>query len=194
MVAERTLVDLHAADLPWRSITIPGSAPKVGLVRLHADTRTSASVSLVRFPAGWDRPGVGHYQCAELFVVLDGSIEVSGVHYAEGYYGYLPARASRIDSRSREGCLAVGWFSAVPAWSADPPLVPPDEAPRRGRLGAPGQPLDIGGGACRCDRVPAGPVAVTTELLWPGSGKWCLVPSGALPPALPGTALLRRWP
>lgn len=194
MADERTLVDLHAADLPWRSITIPGSAPQVELVRLHADARTSASVSLVRFPAGWYRPGIGHYHCAELFVVLKGSIEVSGLHYAEGYYGYLPARASRVDSRSREGCLAVAWFSGAPAWSAGPPPVPPDEAPRRGRFGVPRQLLDIGGGACRCDPVPAGPVAVTTELLWPESGKWCLVPSGAVPPLLPGSALLRRWP
>jgi ChrR-like protein with cupin domain len=201
------VVDLRGGGLRWRRMTIPGSTPDVELVRLHVDAATRASVSLVRFPPGWQRPGAGHYPCAELFVVLDGALDVTGVRYAAGEYGYLPAGLVRADSRSVAGCLAVGWFSAPPDWFPGEPAAPATEPAghgrlgegspaaeptRRGRLGE-GSPA-AGGAGYGVDTTPAGPVAVPTELLWAGSGRWCLLSSGATPPRLPGPVLVRPWP
>jgi hypothetical protein len=188
-MSEPAVVDLRGGGLRWRRMTIPGSTPDIELVRLHVDAARWASVSLVRFPPGWTRPGVGHYPCAELFVVLDGVLEVTGVSYPPGWYGYLPARFARADSRSVAGCLAVGWFSGPPIWSPGAP--PGVESPGRGRLGEDSPPAD--GGASGMDTAPAGPVAVPTELLWADSGRWCLLPAGATPPRLPGPVLVRPW-
>ena len=194
MAADPTVIELRAGDLRSRPMTIPGSTPDVDLTRLHVDERTRASVSLVRFPPGWARPGVGHYRCAELFVVLNGALEVSGVRYAADNYGYLPARVARADSRSQDGCLAVAWFSGPAAWSDGLPPEPAGEAALDGRLGKGDPPAGVGGGAYGSDRVPAGPVEVPTELLWVELGRWCLLPSGATPPPLPGPVLVRHWP
>jgi hypothetical protein len=191
MVGDATVIDLRGGDLPWRSMAIPDSAPSVELARLHVDQRTKASVALVRFPPGFARPGVGHYQCAEQFVVLGGAIDVSGIRYVEGDYAYLPARTDRADSGSPGGCLAVAWFSGPPVWSAGRSSAPPDEPGLHGRVGDPAG--SVGGGAYGRDRVAAGPVDVTTELLWPGSRLWCLLPAGATPPPLPGPVLVREW-
>jgi hypothetical protein len=193
MAHEPAVIDLRAPDLPFRSNTIPDSTPDVALTRLHVDRLSRASVSLVRFPAGWARPGTGSYRCAELFVVLDGEIEVSGECYRPGEYGYLPARTARADSHSRGGCLAVAWFSGPPVWSDGLPAEPAEKASLHSRLGE-DDPAGVGGGARGRDRVPVGPVEAATELLWPAAGRWCLLPSGASPPPLPGPALVRRWP
>jgi hypothetical protein len=194
MSAPAVVVDLRAGGLRWRPMTIPGSTPDVELARLYVDAATRASVSLVRFPPGWARPGVGHYPCAELFVVLDGVLEVTGVRYAAGEYGYLPARFVRAGSRSVTGCLAVGWFSAPPAWSPGAPATSAAEPARHGRLGADDPPAGAGGGAYGTDTTPASPVAVPTELLWVDYGLWCLLPPGATPPRLYGPVLVRPWP
>ena len=192
MTTEPTLVLLRADDLPWRSMTIPDSNLDVELTRLHLDPRTRANVALVRFPAGWARPGVGHYDCAEQFVVLDGGLEVSGVRFGEGEFGYLPARTVRAASGvAPGGCLAVAWFSGPPRWSVGPPASPPVEEVLHGRVGHP--PGDVGGGACGLDGTPTGPVDSITELLWPELGGWCVLPAGALSPRLPGPVVLRRW-
>jgi hypothetical protein len=191
MTREAATIDLRTGDLPWRLMTIPDSTPDVSLCRLHVEPRTKASVAVVRFPPGWARAGVGHYRCAEQFVVLSGRLEVSGIVYVEGEYGYLPARAARSASRAPGGCLAVAWFSGPPAWAAGPALAAPAEPALHGRVGDP--PGGVGGGAEGRDRAPAAPVEATTELLWSESGRWCLLPSGATPPSIPGPVLIRRW-
>jgi hypothetical protein len=113
-------VSLTAPDLPWTDFGIPASAPPVRLVRLHADAVTGASLLLVRFPEGWQRPAAGHYACGEEFVVLDGELWVSGVRYSSGHCGWLPAGAPRHDSAAPAGALAVAWFAGPPRWTGDP--------------------------------------------------------------------------
>jgi len=183
------VLDLSGGDLPWRSMTIPYSTPDVDVSRLHVDPRTKANVALVRFPASWARPGVGHYDCAEQFVVLTGSLEVSGTCYVVGDFGYLPALTPRSDSRAPRGCLAVAWFSGPPRWTPEPAT--PAEPVLHGRVDL--VPGNAGGGAYSRDRAPNMAVETTTELLWPSSAQWCLLPPGGVPPQLPGPVLIRRW-
>lgn len=182
------MLDVRSSDLPWRSQTIPGSSPDVALARLHVDATSKATVSVVRFPPAWSRPGTGHYGCAELFVVLEGILEVSGVSYVEGEYGYLPAGTARTDSRSRGGCLAVAWFSGPPAWSRGEAALPPAEVPGHGPVAE----LASAGARGR-NRAPIGPVDVPTEILWVESGQWCLLPAGGVAPLRSGPVLVRAW-
>ncbi len=191
MTTEATVIDLVGDDLPWRSMTIPDSTPDVDISRLHVDRRSKANVAVVRFPASWARPGVGHYDCAEQFVVLAGALDVSGIRYLEGDFGYLPANADRSESHAPGGCVAIAWFSGPPAWSAGPASPAAAEPALHGRLDNP--PGDAGGGAYGRDRAPLMPVETTTELLWPASRQWCLLPPGGLPPQLPGPVLIRPW-
>ncbi len=57
----------------------PRVGPQVELARLRANRETGSFLALVRFPAGWARPGSGHYRCGEEFTVLEGELQVSRV-------------------------------------------------------------------------------------------------------------------
>ncbi|WP_395105363.1 cupin domain-containing protein [Actinomadura sp. SCN-SB] len=122
-----TDVDPAAAELPWRSFTIPSSAPPVRLLRLEVDRSDGSSTSLVRFPPGWSRPDAGHYLVGEEFVVLEGGLTVSGVEYGPGDHGWIPAGATRHGSRTETGALALAWFSGVPDWVDAPGSAPTGE-------------------------------------------------------------------
>lgn len=197
MVAEIPLPDLSGDDargLDVRAVTIPGSSPDVRLARLHVDPATRASVCLVRFPAGWSRPGVGSYGCAEEFAVLDGWIQVSGTRFGVGDYCYLPAGTPRADSRSGPGCLTVAWFSGPVRWTPGSPVTPARVGAVRARVGDARRPRDaVPGGCAGAVEPPAGPVDVPTEVLWVGARRWCLVPAGAHVPARAGGPVLVRW-
>lgn len=121
------IVQLDRVD-DWLDVPIPGSHPAVRLHRLHVDRETGASVSLVRFPAGWSRPGTGHYSAAEEFVVIEGEIRV-GATYRTGDYAYLPPRTLRSASASESGALVLAWFSTAPTWSEADPQTPPPSDP-----------------------------------------------------------------
>ncbi|TDD35610.1 hypothetical protein E1287_13245 [Actinomadura sp. KC06] len=182
---------------PWRTFTIPGSAPPVALVRLEVDRGDGSSTSLVRFPAGWTRPGAGYYGCDEEFVVLDGELEVSGVGYGPGDRGWIPARGTRTDSRTSTGVTALAWFSGVPDWFD-------------GAGGAPGAvrtplltvPIPDGGLPLRSgrseetrgyERVPAsfGSAARVLWLAAPHGPRWtALGPGDPVPPGRTGRAFV----
>lgn len=108
----------------WFEITIPGSDRPAEMHVLHADPDSGASLSMVRFPAGWRRDEIGHYTPAEEFVVLDGTLEV-GRAFTAGDYVYLPPRTVREVSFTEHGALVVAWFSAKAAWEVGAPSVPP---------------------------------------------------------------------
>ena len=188
---------LQSLDVPddrWLELTIPGSAPQVRLCRLRADPVSKASVSLVRFPPGWHRPGVGHYLPAEEFVVLEGSIEVIGTHGA-GDYVYLPPRTVRADTRSDEGALVIAWFSGVPEWvDGEPALTAPQDPvalDARGVLRAdapevPGEYVVLSDGL-------RGPLHHDADLLDLEARLWGWLPAGTPPPAGHAPLHVRSW-
>jgi hypothetical protein len=191
------IVDLRGGRLDWRAVPIPAASPLVRLARLHVDAASRATVSVVEFPPGWSRAQLGHYGCAEEFVVLDGSLVVSGVRYAAGDYAYLPPRVPRSASRSETGCLTVAWFSGPIHWYAGrgPSSTEPPRALRLPVADASRPEDHTGGTAYGASAAPADPAPTTTDLLWPGAARWCLVPAGATPPPvdLAGPVLIRRW-
>jgi hypothetical protein len=111
------VVDLSAVD-KWLSFPIPGSNMNVDMHRLAAATRGAASL-LVRFPAGWRRDELGHYVCDEEFIVLKGTLYLSGHIFTQGSYGFVPAGTQRFGSATDEETLVVAWFGAHPEWRID---------------------------------------------------------------------------
>lgn len=101
----------------WRSVPIPGSAPPVGMARLGLAAGPAFS-ALVRFPAGWARPGSGVYDVAEELLFLEGAFRMSGEDHGPGDYRWLPRGFVRDASSSPTGALALAWFAGPPVWTA----------------------------------------------------------------------------
>ena len=171
------MVNLRDVD-SWLEVTIPASDRPVDLHRLHADPESQASVSLVRFPPGWSRPGAGHYTAAEEFLVVEGSITV-GDDYVAGDYAFIPPRTLRSDSRSAEGALVLAWFSALPTWVPGAAEVPPSgpQAAGRPRGVMRAASAEVPGGYAVLDGVPA-PRDVDADLYCPAKATWEWVPAG----------------
>jgi hypothetical protein len=104
-----------STSLTWREVTIPDSSPPVAVARLREDA-DGAFWALVRFPAGWSRPVVGHYVTDEEFWLLEGELTMSGVTYSEQQGDRIPAGRPRADSRSERGALALARFAGPPTW------------------------------------------------------------------------------
>ena len=104
----------------WREFTIEGGDRPVELVRLRRDDDGPGFTVLVRFPAGWSRPGLGYYDVIEEALFLEGRFEMSGHAFGAGDYAWLPVGYPRADSRTPEGALVLAWFSAPNAWLAAP--------------------------------------------------------------------------
>ena len=114
---------LAFAELEWQSAPMRGSNGAVALARLP-DLGDGAFRAFVRFPAGWSRPGAGHYAVAEQFLVLGGDLTLDERTWNAGGYAWIPARRVRKGSRSIAGCLAFAWFGGPPRWVAGVAVVP----------------------------------------------------------------------
>lgn len=169
-------VALHNVD-NWLEITIPGSDRIAQMHVLHSDPTSGASVSMVRFPAGWSRPEAGHYLPAEEFVVLDGTLHIGG-SYTAGDYVYLPPRTVREPSHTEHGAVVVAWFSGTPSWVVGAPSVPPAGAKVVSRAS----------GVLRADAAEvagryevdaaASPLRADADVLDVGAWQWEWVPAG----------------
>jgi len=104
-----------STSLTWREVTIPDSSPSVTMARLREEP-DGAFWALVRFPAGWSRPVVGHYLSDEEFWLLEGELTISGVTYVPQQGDHIPAGQPRADSRSPNGALALARFAGPATW------------------------------------------------------------------------------
>jgi hypothetical protein len=107
------------SDYDWREATIPGGSSPVTLARLSLDRQSGATQSLVRFPAGWTRPVSGWYSADEEILIIEGSLQMSGVAHRTGDYAYVPASYLRSSTSTEDGCLVLAWFSGKPIWQED---------------------------------------------------------------------------
>src|SRR4051794_5412089 len=104
----------------WRAARLPDSSTDAQLLRLHADRASGAGVSLVRFPPGWSRVARGCYPVAEELAVLEGSLQLSGVTFAEGDYGWVAPGVAREAMTTPSGALVLALFTGPAIWSTDP--------------------------------------------------------------------------
>ncbi len=109
--------------LAWHGAPMPGSNGPVELARLP-QLDDQAFRAFVRFPAGWARPGAGHYAVAEEFLILAGDLSLNGITWKSGGYAWIPARRVRTGSSSAGGCLAFAWFGGAPRWVAGAAATP----------------------------------------------------------------------
>ena len=112
----------------WRTITIEDGSPPVGFARLDGDRASGAFAALVRFPAGWTRPGTGRYAVDEELLVLEGEFRMSGVAYRIDDYAHLPGGYVRADSMAPRDTLVIAFFSGPADWirlrDAEPTSLP----------------------------------------------------------------------
>ncbi|MBL8383263.1 MAG: hypothetical protein JNM90_09325 [Burkholderiales bacterium] len=138
------MTSLAFASLRWASAPMPGASGPVDLARLP-DLADGGFRAFVRFPPGWERHATGHYQAAEEFLVLAGSLTLEGRAYGPGAYGWIAAHRTRRAMSSAPGCLVHAWFGGLPLWRrGDAPVAATGddralshwrEAPRRERGG-----------------------------------------------------------
>jgi hypothetical protein len=152
----RNDTDVEAALEEWGLFPIPASSGPVGLRVLHRDPDGGLCL-LVRFPAGWERPGPGSYDAAEEVLFLAGELEMGGVRYRAGDYGWLPGFGPRGVTRTDCGALAAAWFSGPNRWTEGPPVRPPDStAIHTTWTSAPHGPTPFGGNLGRLLRKEGG--------------------------------------
>lgn len=153
---------------------MPGSNAPVQLARLpHA--ADGAFRAFVRFPAGWARPGAGHYPVAEEIFILEGDLRLNNMTWRAGGYAWIPANRVRSDSRSESGCLAFAWFASAPRWAPGEPAEParPDDRTYAHWLDAPERALgDTGSGRRLYDGPEHHTWVVERQQLAPLAASW----------------------
>jgi hypothetical protein len=121
--------ELAFASLTWREAPMPGATPvEMALLPKLDDGGFRA---FVRFPKGWARPDVGHYAVAEEFVLLEGSLSLSGQMWTAGGHAGIPAFERRHHLASPTGCLVFAWFGGTPRWIPGEPTQAPSPTRHR---------------------------------------------------------------
>ena len=185
----RNDTDVEAALEEWGLFPIPASSGPVGLRVLHRDPDGGLCL-LVRFPAGWERPGPGSYDAAEEVLFLAGELEMGGVRYRAGDYGWLPGFGPRGVTRTDCGALAAAWFSGPNRWTEGPPVRPPDStAIHTTWTSAPHGPTPFGGNLGRLLRKEGGREAWVVDGIAPET----IVPAGVRHVQILDLATLRSW-
>jgi hypothetical protein len=192
----------------WRTITIEDGSPPVGFARLDGDRASGAFAALVRFPAGWTRPGTGRYAVDEELLVLEGEFRMSGVAYRIDDYAHLPAGYLRAQSTTPRDTLVIAFFSGPadwiripdgePAGSAVPPLGWRQVAPRPSPVAGRARPLRSAGAESTWlvdgPFEPCAPQDMRVQLFSLPTRSWASVePAGSIPRLeLPCLCRLRR--
>ena len=103
---------VQAQALDWGRGLPSGSArPDVGCKTLSLDDETGAATCVVRYPAGWSDPNVGHLTTDEEFYVLEGSLTINGIDYEHDSYAHLPAGHLRNSAISKSGAVLLTFFA-----------------------------------------------------------------------------------
>jgi hypothetical protein len=120
---------LQSQWLPWNAEPLAKARPGVEARTLSRDPETGACSLLLRYPAGWRRPGLEHLLVDEEFLVLDGSLTVGRFTYGEKGYAHLPVHAVRDGMAAGDtGAIVLTFFSATPAVASGAPTTQADPA------------------------------------------------------------------
>jgi hypothetical protein len=113
-----TILEFHDIRDSTNSVDflIPDSNMPVKMNRLHI-WEDGTSVLIVNFPAGWSRPNVGSYECAEEFIMFKGELHMCGEVFRAGDHAWVPPHSLRIGTSSPNGATALAWFYGRPKWS-----------------------------------------------------------------------------
>ena len=106
IVAKDGLLFARSAKIDWAAIPVPG----IELKALNVDTERGVSTQLVRMQPGATYPTHRHAGTEELFL-LEGDLEVSGVHMRAGDYCRAEVDTIHSGVRSHGGCLFISTAS-----------------------------------------------------------------------------------
>jgi hypothetical protein len=110
---------LQAQMLPWQRGLYGGARDDVESKTLSRDDQDGSSTMIVRYPAGWARKDAECLLAHEEFLVLDGSIEISGQRYDRHQYGFLPAGFLREQASSPHGAVLLTMWYGEPRATRD---------------------------------------------------------------------------
>ena len=111
---------IQSQVIPWEEERAYGA--DVTAKTLSEDSDSGASTCLVRYPADYQMRGA--LDVAEELLVLDGAVDINGVHYPPYGYAYLPARCLAVRASSA-GAVALTTLSGIPrAVEPDPRVAP----------------------------------------------------------------------
>ncbi|MGH9109637.1 MAG: hypothetical protein ACRDY3_09310 [Acidimicrobiales bacterium] len=214
-------VDLDAAAETgrWRTAAMPGSSGPVQLQVLGKST-TGAMSALVRFPLRWSRQTSGSYAASELFVVLEGALQLGDIRFGGGTGAFVPGHTIRQRTEAPCGALAFAHFDAFAAFvafagQAASGFPPGNGEPRRrdrwplggavvsfsladaadARCGTHGARVIATDGRGWTSRVLArteGAAPGPVEMLSPTARRWVHAEEGAEAPALEGPIVVLR--
>ncbi|HEX9695240.1 MAG TPA: hypothetical protein VGB64_02880 [Actinomycetota bacterium] len=175
----------------WAEFPIPGGAAPVPIVQLRFDPASRAQTLFVRFPAGWSRPVSGFYEAAEEFVVISGTLRMSGATYEPGDWGYVPAGSVRTATDVLGECLVFARFDGPARWREAAEAAGP--APMTAPLSGEPRELRRGDGSIvRYGPVEAGvPAAGDTEVLDLARAAYAFVAAGSPLPPVDGACFVR---
>ena len=117
-MARPHIMFIQAQNLPWKRGLHSGGRGDVDVKQLSIDDSNGAATCIVRFPAGWSAAELEHLGCDEEFLVLDGSLTLSGQEYSKHSYAFLPAGYPRERASSSRGAVLLAMYHGHPALHA----------------------------------------------------------------------------
>jgi hypothetical protein len=96
-------------------VRIPDSTEMVKMHRFYT-WENGTSLARVNFPAGWSRPIVGSYLCAEEFFIFEGELQMSGETFLPNDHIWVPPQSLRVGTFSPQGAVTMAWFYGKPVW------------------------------------------------------------------------------
>ncbi len=105
---------IHAQDLDWQTGKLPGPLQDIACKMLSRDEASGACSTILKYPKGWTNDGDIHLACDHEFMVLEGSIKISGQDYTFDSYGYLPTGFTHTGWTSPDGAVVLTFFSGTP--------------------------------------------------------------------------------
>lgn len=111
-MARPHIESIQAQLIPWSGAGAlrPGAEVRI----LSKDNETGACSVMLRYPAGWSRPGPEVALADEELFVLNGSLTVGDEAYGLNDYAYLPAGYPRAGMASPNGAIVLTFFNAAP--------------------------------------------------------------------------------
>jgi hypothetical protein len=112
---------VHEQVLPWVAGGEAAGRPGTEARILSLDADTGSRSLVLRYPAGWSRPGPESLAADEELLVLSGELVINGVVYDALSYVFLPAGLVRRTASSGSGALVLTFFEGQPDFLPNEP-------------------------------------------------------------------------
>jgi Domain of unknown function (DUF4437) len=106
---------INQGDLPWKEFLVKGVASGLKAKTLSRDPKTGAVSLLLSYPPGWrSRADSNYHNGDEEIFVLEGDLTIGERTLTDRCYSFIPAGMTHGPISTRNGCLALTFFSQEP--------------------------------------------------------------------------------